>query len=196
MLDSEHQTTVETRNRKTGLVVALAVVVLAAAGAGTWLLVRGGEKTPTDVIQDFAAAMRADDMESVEGFAGSDDVGFIEWLIGMKAEPVLTDCVENNTYVSCDVTFGDEFFYSVVDGETKTSTLGGFVRDGVFEGDSWPPPAGLATTEASLRTFVQEVHPELEDQMFGNDYAGVRMDRTSGELRMQVLDEYLAWRGA
>ncbi len=58
----------------------------------------------------------------------------------------------------------------------------------------WPPPDGLTTVERELRPWVEANRPDLVDEMFGSDYAGMRWSRRSGELRMEVLDDFLASR--
>jgi hypothetical protein len=200
MLDIEHPSTVEQvpKPRRAGLIALLAVVVLAGAGVGTWLLVRGDGPTGIGVIQDYAAAMRADDMASVDGFdATTVDGGFIEWQIATRAEPVFSDCSEVDstlpTTVTCTVTYGPDYFYGRVLGETLTTSIAGRVdEDGVSIGP-WPPPLGLTNADYQFRTWVRDAHPELEDQMWGPPgYLGIKMTRESGELRMQLLDEYLA----
>jgi len=202
MLETQEKATTlpERESRRNGLVALLVIVILAAAAGGIWLLLRGGEQTPTDVIQDYAAAMRADDMESVAGFdPNTIDGGFIEWNIALKAEPTLTSCTETSgtatTRVSCALTYGDEYFHAVIAGEEATSVMGGTVDDeGVFAGSTWPPPAGLTAIEAEFRDWVKATHPEMENQMWGAPgYLGLKMTRESGELRMQLLDEYLAF---
>jgi hypothetical protein len=188
--------------RRTGLIASLTVLVLAVAAVVAWLVVRGGgEQTATDVVQDYAAAIRADDMASVAGFDPSTvEGGFIEWQIAMSLEPVFSDCTEivgaSNTLVTCSVTAGTDYFYAVIAGEEMRSTVSGSVDDdGVYTGTSWPPPAGLTTIDSEFRDWVKATRPELENQMWGSPgYLGIKMTRESGELRQQLLDEYVASR--
>jgi hypothetical protein len=186
--------------RRTGLMALIVVLIVAAAGITTWLLVRG-EQTATDVAQDYAAAMRADDMDSVAGFDASTVMGgFVEWQIAMKLEPSFTDCAEtvgaSTTRVSCTVTAGDDYFYTVISGTEMATTISGNVDDdGVLTGQSWPPPSGLVANDIEFRNWVKGAHPEMESQMWGlPGYLGLKMTRESGELRMQLLDEFLASR--
>ena len=174
-----------------GIVVAIAIV--------TWLLVRGGgEQSATDVTQEYAAAMRADDMESVAGFDADTAMGgFIEWQIALKAEPTFTDCTEivgaSATSVTCVATAGDEYFYTVIAGEQASTTVSASVDgEGVLTGTSWPPPPRLAEIDAEFRDWIKATYPDLESEMWGGPVLGIKMTRESGELRMQLLDEYLA----
>ena len=204
MQATEERTTVDPvpKPLRTGLIATGVIVVLAVALIVTWLLVRGGgEKSATDVIQDYAAAMRADDMGSVPGFDATSPLGgFIEWQIALKAEPTFTDCSEivgaSNTLVTCVVTAGDEYFYAIIAGEEMTSMVSASVDDeGVVRGREWPPSPGLATIDREFRDWVEATHPEMESQMWGGaNVLAIKMTRESGELRMQLLDEYLASR--
>ena len=89
-----------------------------------------------------------------------------------------------------------EYFHAVIAGREITSMVTGSVNtEGVFAGQSWPPPDEVLAIEAEFRDSVRETRPELEDQMWGPpDFVGLKMTRESGELRMQLLDEYLASR--
>ncbi|NNC91921.1 MAG: hypothetical protein HKN80_05470 [Acidimicrobiia bacterium] len=203
MQDLEERTSTEPvhESRRTGLVAMLAIIVLAAAAVVTWLLVRGGgEDTATDVIQEYAAAMRADDMESVAGFDADTAMGgFVEWQIALQAEPTFTDCTEivgpRATSVTCVAAAGDEYFYTVIAGEQAITTVSGSVdEEGVLTGTSWPPPPRLQAIDADFRDWVKVTYPDLESRMWGGPVLGIKMTRESGELRMQLLDEYLAWR--
>jgi hypothetical protein len=67
-------------------------------------------------------------------------------------------------------------------------------EDGTVDISQWPAPPGLTTVEAELRTWVEATRPELVDEMFGYDYSGIHFSRRSGELRIEVLDDFLASR--
>lgn len=183
------------------------IVVLAMAGAGVWLITSDGERTATDVIQDLAKALRTDDAVLLNEVSSGDNLWFLEWQIALRAEPEYTNCSElaivtGETRVACDVTLGSEFFYSQVLNEPFVGTLAGFVdEEGTFRGTDFPPPTGVDTgtsivaIEAELRTWVKDAYPELEDELFGfPGYLGIKMTRESGELRMQLLDEFIASR--
>ena len=121
-------------------------------------------------------------------------------VIGWDAEPEFTEIVETGsgsgrTNFAAVVTYSDDSFYSQAIGETATTTLRGWVdEEGTVYVSSWPPPDGLTTTEGELREWVQANRPELFDEMFGSDYAGIHFSQRSGELRMEVLDDFLASR--
>jgi len=68
-------------------------------------------------------------------------------------------------------------------------------EEGLFTGTSWPPPAGLTAIDAEFRDWIKATHPEMESQMWGGSgFLGIKMTRESDQLRMQLLDEYLASR--
>jgi hypothetical protein len=182
----------------------LAVVVLAVV-AGGWLLIRDDDKTATDRVQDVAAAMRNDDMDrlvEILGFEDTDstDYRFIDWHIGWNSQPVFTDVVETpleggRTSFRATATASDNSFYSQALGQTTRSMVSGRVNeDGTVHISAWPAPPGLTTVEAELRTWVEANRPELVDEMFGFDYSGIHFSRRSGELRTEVLDDFLASR--
>lgn len=193
-----------------GVIAALAVVVLAVI-AGGWLLLRNDEQTPADHVQDVAAAMRNDDMDKLTeilGFSNEQQVEyrFIAWQIGWGAQPEFSDIdvagSGTNTFAGT-VTYGDDSFYtqavnsltSQPVGTPLTTTVTGFVDDdGEVSISSWPPPDGLTTVEAELRPWVEANRPELVDEMFGNDFSGIHFSRRSGELRLEVLNDFLASR--
>ncbi len=192
------------------MIAGLAVVVLAVI-AGGWLLFRNDEKTAADHVQDVATAMRNDDMdELVEmlGFANAQQIEyrFIDWHIGWGAQPEFSDILfagsGTNTFAAT-VTYGDDSFYtqavnsltSQTEGTPLTTTVTGFVDDdGEVSISSWPPPDGLTAVEAELRPWVEANRPELVDEMFGGDFSGIQFSRRSGELRLEVLDDFLASR--
>lgn len=192
------------------MIAGLAVVVLAVI-AGGWLLLRNDEKTAADHVQDVATAMRSDDMDKLVEILGFDNVQqveyrFIDWHIGWGAQPEFSDVVVagsgTNTFAAT-VTYGDDSFYtqtvnsltSQTEGTPLTTTVTGFVDDdGEVSISSWPPPDGLTAVEAELRPWVEANRPELVDEMFGSDFSGIHFSRRSGELRLEVLDDFLASR--
>ncbi|NNF69625.1 MAG: hypothetical protein HKN01_07615 [Acidimicrobiia bacterium] len=187
------------RRSRIGIVVLVVVLVAASIGGAVWIL-NDEERTAIDVVQDLATAMREDNtalLQEVFGVSNS----FIEWQIALELYPEFTDCSElplstGGTRVGCAVTYDINGFYPKVLGRGMTTTISGVVGDdGYLTGTSFPPPAGLLGIESELRTWVQEVHPELEDQLYGSPgFFGIKMTRESGELRMQLLDEFMASR--
>ena len=190
-----------TDRRSRSMIVVLIAGLLVVAVAVGWLAFRGdGDKSPTDVVQDLATAMRNDDMDLLTETAAFGATEFYEWQIGWNAQPVFSDIIENQagegmTRVNATVTYGDESFYSQVLGTTLTTTLRGTVyEDGTFSVPGWAPPTGVTTVDSELHTWITENRPELEDRMFGNDAYGILFSRESGELRLEVLDEFMASR--
>ena len=60
----------------------------------------------------------------------------------------------------------------------------------------YPPPAGLQQVEAEFKAWVTSARPELEDDLFGSpNLFGIEMSKETGELRMQLLEEFMASRG-
>ncbi|NNE94862.1 MAG: hypothetical protein HKN24_02425 [Acidimicrobiales bacterium] len=191
-----------TRRWRYRLYIALATVVLVVLGG--WFLL-SDEKSATDHVQDAAAEMRGGDLNKAAEIFGLDDVEssdyrFVAWHIGWDAEPVFSEIVESqgsgdNTNFTGVVTYGDDSFYSKAIGETAATTVRGWVdEDGTVFVSSWPPPDGLTETEAELRPWVEANRPELVAEMFGSDFGGIHFSQRSGELRMEVLDDFLATR--
>jgi len=149
----------------------------------------------TEVIQKLAQAMRDDDAILLEEVLDG-STWFIEWLTALRAEPEFTDCAETGSGVSCGVEFGDDFFYTQATGEFQESRIGGRVVDGKFRGASFPPPSGMGEVETEFREWVTTNRPELEDDLYGPPTLSmdVKMTRESGELRMELLDEFLTGR--
>jgi hypothetical protein len=211
---TEPQLRPQKRKWAPALAVLVAIAVVAVGFAIYALTIDGDEGAPPvtqpagiegiDAINAFAAAIASDDLANLPGFAdGSElDRGLVEWHAVLQADPVLSECQQNPfseglVTVRCTVTYGDDYFHNIVTGETMTSYISGRVdAEGIFSGAQWPPPDGLVGAEADFRAWVQQAHPELEDRMWGGlGYLGITMNRDSGELRMQLLDEYLAAQG-
>ncbi len=183
------------------VVAAVAVAVVAIGESDDDV----AQADPFDVAQTFAQNMRAGDIEAIADM-WTGEMGdlrrFLEWNIALGTKPEFTDCrvigeTPGRTSVSCTVIEDENSFYSRLLGPQET-TVTAFVSDaGTFKGNTWPPPAGLLQAESQLRDWIVLTHPELEDKMFGTDYGGiVKMSTEAGELRMQYLDDYLAYRDA
>ncbi len=189
--------------RHRGLIAILAVVVLAVAGAVVWMIMSGDdEKTPTETMQELAAEMRDGDVDKVNALlvdGGPGDAEIFEFDTALKAEPTLSDCVERGgggKVVSCDVTFGDDYFYSQVLGETLTGKLSGTVdENGLILVSAFGTSSGTQRVETELRAWVEQNRPELYDQMFDEGaMGGIRWNHNSGVLRTEILDEFMASR--
>jgi hypothetical protein len=188
-----------------GFAVAVAAVVAAVILiGGTSSDSAEGPQTPLEVLAVLEEAVRAVDPVQYADLTlitptGTDE-GFMEWNIALGLDPVLSDCSKNansvdGNPVTCTVTMGEDYFFSTVLGENASSWVDIRVdNDGTFNLQSWPPPLGLTTIEAEMRLWIKETHPEVEDRMFGSDYADIRFSREAGELHMEYLDEYLAYR--
>ncbi len=196
-------TTTQPASRRGFWIIAV-LVALALVIAGGWLLLRSDEKTTDQRLKDVTAAMRNDDMTELTEIFGFDDTDsteyrFIAWHVGWDAHPEFTDVVEtpgngDRTNFRAVVTYADDSFYAKAAGETLTTTVTGWMEDGTVHVSSWPPPATLGTTEAALRPWVDANRPELVDEMFGFDYSGIHFSGRSGELRIEVLEDFLASR--
>jgi len=185
-----------------GLAVLAAAVVVAVIAIGGS---SDAPETPTEVMTVLGAAVEdADPVKYADlSFATPTGQGqqFLEWNIALGLDPVFADCTQGSGVtgnpVKCDVSMGEDYFFSTVLGENLTTTASVRVdNDGTFDIASWPPPFGLTTVEGEMRAWIQETHPELEDRMFGSDYADIRFSQEAGELHMQYLDEYLTYREA
>ncbi|MBT8203041.1 MAG: hypothetical protein HKN74_12375 [Acidimicrobiia bacterium] len=197
------------RNRWAIALAGFAVAVAAVVGA---VLVFGADddvaapETPAQVMALMTTAIEQADPTQFTNLSSpaslGDDGGrdFLEWNLALGLNPVFTDC-ETSAYttVVCDVTMGEDYFYSQVLEENLLTTVRVQVApDGTFDVLSWPDPPGLVLVDRDMRTWIQATHPELEDRMFDNaGFAGVlRFSREAGELHMQYLDEYLTYREA
>lgn len=97
--------------------------------------------------------------------------------MALKAEPTLSACTPYGlagTHVVCELTFGEDYFYSQVLAETLTTRFGIFVEDGrVWASDLEIPagetPNGVLAAEAEFRVWVERTRPELYDQVFFNE---------------------------
>ncbi len=190
-------------------IVGLAAFAVAAvAVAAVIFAIGGGEDAadwdPIDVVQTFAKHMRDGDIEAIEAmWTGPMDSNrdFLEWNIALEVKPEFTDCTVTSqaggkTTVVCTVVDHEDAFYSQLMGPQETTAAGVVSIDGTFVGTAWPAPEGILEAEREFREWIRLAHPELEDRMFGNDYAGIiRMSREAGELKMQYLDEYLTYLG-
>lgn len=161
--------------------------------------------TPEVIMARLAEAIDAVDSQieepivPVEGDALGDR--FLAWNVGLGIDPMFSNCREiysqedSFSTFSCDVTMGDGYFFSVVAGENLPTSVTATVQmDGRLTVGEWPAPDGLVQMERDFREWIRAEYPELEDRMFGNDYAGVvRFSGEAGELHSQHLAEYLEY---
>jgi hypothetical protein len=200
------------RRRATAIAFA-SFVAIALAVLSVWLVASGEDGQDAaaagvepgvglEKVGQYAASLGADDLSGLfvtdPVFGGSQYAPDFEgWLIGLNIAPELSGCLETPTEdwvdVTCVLSFGDEFFFTRVAGYPLTTRLEMRVlSDGTLQGVSMEPPGLLVSIESSMRNWVRESYPDLEDRMFGPNVA--LMTREAGELHMQLLDEYLASR--
>ena len=187
-------------------VVVAAVVAVVILIGGTSSDSAEGPQTPLEVMAVLTEAVQAVDPVRYADITPTTPTGsgyqFLEWNLALGLDPVLSDCRINSNSVdgnpvTCTVTMGEDYFFSTVLDENASTWVDIRVdQDGTFDVQSWPPPLGLTPIEAEMRLWIQETHPEVEDRMFGSDYSDIRFSREAGELHMEYLDEYLAYRKA
>ncbi len=172
------------------------------AAAGAFLVAVAGcssGNTPEGVMERMGAAVEAANPEEFEDLSApldAEEESFLGWILAMEADPEFTNC-EGTAAVTCDVTMGEDYFFSVLEDDNLASTVTVSVRpDGTFGVMSWPPPEGLVAAEVELRTWIRETHPEEEDRMFGSILGVLKFTEEAGELHMEYLDEYMAYREA
>ena len=202
------------RTRWALALAGFAVVVVAVVGAV--VLFGGGNddvaapETPAEVMALMATAVEQADPAQLTNLLSQPpdegDEGFLEWNLALGMDPTFTDCQVNSaavptpeTIVTCQVTMGEDYFFStVLDENLPTYVRVRVETDGTFDVLAWPDPDGLVGIESDMRKWIKATHPQLEDRMFdSNGYAGVlRFSEESGELHMEYLAEYLAYREA
>ena len=201
------------RNRWAIALTGFAGAVVAVVGA---VLLFGGDDdvaapdTPAQVMALMATAVEQADPAQFTNLSSPASLGegggrdFLEWNLALGLDPVFTDCeissaASSYTIVACDVTMGEDYFFSqVLDQNLATFVRVQVEQDGTFDVLAWPDPPGLVPIARDMRTWIQTTHPELEDRMFDSEgYAGVlRFSPEAGELHMQYLNEYLDYREA
>ena len=196
---------------RTGWAIALtgfAVAIAAIVGA---VILFGGDddvaapESPAEFLERYAVAIQ----EVEPGrFAKLNPVPdefldrFLDWHLGLGMNPTFSNCSiagsASTSLVACDLTAGEDYFFSTVQGENLTATVGAVVdSNGSLVMTAWPDPPGVVDVERDMREWIRLEHPELESEMFGFDFANVvKFDKTAGELHMEYLDEYLAYRKA
>ena len=185
-----------------GLAAAIAIAIaIAVAGSGDDI---AAPESAAEVMDRVQVAIEAADPGAFESlFTVEDTFGtsFLDWNLGLGMNPTFNDCAvestnERATLVACSVAMGDEYFSAVVTNTAADTTLKVQVlEDGEFTVAAWPAPPGLIEAETEMRNWIRQSHPELEDQMFGFDHAGIiRFSKEAGELHAQYLDEFLAAR--
>ncbi|NNC40736.1 MAG: hypothetical protein HKN95_08590 [Acidimicrobiia bacterium] len=191
---------------KRPILVVVAVAILGAVAVGTSLVMDEGSgiepiTSAEGVYERVAAAL-----EEAEpaGFAnvthGSGVVlpSLMGWQINMlRLDPVFSNCIGTNV-VTCDLTYGEDYFYSVVLGSNVEGSITvEIAADETFRITQWPFPEDVKQVEYDLRAWVQATHPELETRMFGNDAYGVfKFTEEALRLHADHLEEYMVYLGA
>ena len=158
--------------------------------------------SPQWVMAELVAAIQPLDPSGFAELAAplnSADTSFLEWNLALGMEPIFTDCVatpgSTQTYVTCSVGMGQNYFFSRIEGTNVETSVSATISNstGQLLVSGWPPPTGLVGAELDFQEWIRANHPEEEDRMFGNDFAGVvAFSREAGELHMQYADAYLA----
>jgi hypothetical protein len=186
-----------------------AVAIVAVVGA---VILFGGSdgdvaapETPAEVMALLATALEeVDAVQSTELSppAGALQPGFLEWHLALGMNPEFSDCANLGSgvvMVKCSATMGDDFFFSVVLEENLPTTVTVRIDDdyATFDVMTWELAEGLAGVEFDMRDWIRETHPEIANRMFGWGVLDlVRFNQEAGQLHMQYLDEYLAYRKA
>lgn len=183
--------------------VALAVIVLVSL-----LTVASGLNT-TKPLPDFVAAVNAGDSGAVTDLLVGESepwLSYGEWLVYSGAELSVSFCTTGSDGLdTCQVRFGDDWFYNraapreVARQGALSTVLTVEVIDEQIRVVEWPLPARLAAVEEPFRQWVLRAQPDSAELMW---HAGpvrsrieswLRLDATSGETHMALLDEYLQY---
>lgn len=177
------------------------------------VLTADGERPAIDILEEYFAAIRAGDMARVTEMSLPGlqrDLFWVEYQSALGIEPELSDCSalpasEASATVVCQTTAGDDYFYTRIAGQPLFSSIRASVTAEGLDAAQWPwysaPESSSENTslaiEGDFRAWVQAVYPELEDDLYtsgGESFDGIATNRESGELRVQLLDEYLTSR--
>jgi hypothetical protein len=162
-------------------------------------------RTADDVTGRIAVAVESVDPENYADLTYRDAGSVIQpdlmgWQIEhLRLDPVFSGCRQASAdRVACQLTYGTEYFYSVVLGYNVTGSITVNVfDDGSFAITEWPFPEEVKTVERELREWIRVTHPEAESEMFGTDAYGVfKFTERAAELHADYLDEYVASLGA
>ncbi len=158
--------------------------------------------SPAGVMADLIAAVQSSDSSGLPDLAAPMNLvntGFLEWNLALGMDPVFSDCTLTTgnltTAVLCQVTMGEDYFFSRVAGTNVATTVTGSVTNatGNLTISGWPPPQGLLSAANDYRDWIRTNHPDVEDRMFGNDFAGILLfTEEAGELYSEYADAYLA----
>ncbi len=188
------------------------VVLMAAAALVGYNLINSGDDdsaltrpvaTVDDVYDRVAATLEAHDPSE---FADLTPAAYgqlvqpdlMQWQIDiLRLDPVLSECT-GSRLVRCDLSYGEDYFYSVAVGHNVEGTASiDILDDGTFRITAWPFPEEVKSVENELRDWIRATHPDAESRMFGNDAYGVfRFSEEALQLHADYLDEFMASRGS
>jgi hypothetical protein len=182
--------------RRAGWILpSLLVLALIAAVAAVVLVIRSGDDPieAGDVLADITAGIEAiegNEYGDLTPSTDSTDIAFLDWLLGIGAEPEILGCEAPvvPVVVSCDANLGPDNFFAQVTGEDPSSALRARINDdGTYEITSWPPPPGIEAIEGEFVRWVKEAHPGDVPLLFGV----WTFTEASSELHMQYVDEFI-----
>lgn len=163
----------------------------------------GPVRTPDDVTALVAEAIGKVDPGTYAGLSFTPVGSVIQpslmgWQIEhLRFDPAFSDCRQaGSLQLVCSLTYGEEYWYSVVLGHNITGSVTVQVSDqGTFAITAWPFPEEVKTVERELRDWIRATHPEDESRMFGNDAYGVfSFTEEAARLHAERLDEFVTSR--
>ena len=156
--------------------------------------------TPEGIMARFVAAVQEIDPELYTDLSyvpfseDADGLEFLRWQAALGLDPQFSDCQGNASNVSCMVTASEEYFFATLANQEITSRVAASIVDNELDVYSWPPTAEISREETAFRNWIRDHHPDDEIRMFGAVLGLYMFGTESGELHMQYLDEYLAYR--
>jgi hypothetical protein len=191
--------------------VAAVALIAAAALVGYYLTSSGGDDGATtepvatveDVYDRVAATLEAYDPSELADLTPAAygqlvQPDLMQWQIDiLRLDPVLSECT-GSRFIHCDLTYGEDYFYSVVQGHNVSGSVSiDILDDETFRITAWPFPSEVKSVENELRDWIRATHPDVESRMFGNDAYGVfRFSEEALQLHADYLDEFMASRGS
>lgn len=127
-----------------------------------------------------------------------------EWLMATDAQLSFNGCEANPAgSTTCQVHFGPAWFFNQVTpagaGSFSTFVTAKIIDDQLVIID-WPLPQGLKSADQPFRLWAMQIQPEKAALIWEPLHPGrgistsMRIDQVSGEARLSLLDEYLAFR--
>lgn len=183
---------------KRGLTIAGALVALTAIVVAAAILLSLSEDglvagQPRGVLDEYVAALQANDAEAATALLGSDLVaGFTPFLVGTDTSSLLVSDCENagGNRVRCTTDFGPNWFYSRIIDEEMITTFTVSIEDGEVDVIAWPAPVGLYEADAVFEEFVSGAHPDRYDEMYDAN-GGIKQGLESGAARTALAEDFL-----